>query len=82
MYNQFSSLEKPILQNSGNENTSNIRLINKNRISAIFKSSSSATLTENMKLSMGKRRITADLCDHCLNLFTFIPIRIRFCFHT
>jgi hypothetical protein len=55
MYNQFSSLEKPILQDSGNENTSNNRLINKTRISAIFKSSSSATLTENMKLSMGKR---------------------------
>jgi hypothetical protein len=40
----ISSIEK------SNENTSNIRLINK-----FFKSSSSATLTDNMRLTMGKK---------------------------
>ncbi len=48
-----SSIEKPL--NSGNEHTSSIRLMNRSRISALFKSSSSATLTDNMRLSMGKR---------------------------
>jgi hypothetical protein len=60
VYMCFSSIEK------SNEHSSHIRLINK-----FFKSSSSATLTENMRLTKGKNYMPNDRC-----LF-FRPIRIH-----